>query len=255
MALDGWRAQAAAEGAMRTPRDALSAASYSSDGDAGGTNGPGALGSRSSAMRELRERIQRERQQLQELETQLSHRKPATRTGRPSLAGPGSVGTLRISPDDAASRSGGAVQPKMRTPAGVAGRSVRPHAASPDCLWRPADRLLGALLLHAFARTLNPRARGARMTPIIVCLQANARKPVSVEGCGPGGVASACMPRWSASARALSLPSPAHAHAKCPGPGEQIPRSPRGDWPGGAKAPGAAAPGGGRAADAGLKDL
>lgn len=200
MALDGWRAQAAAEGAMRTPRDALSAASYSSDGDAGGTNGPGALGSRSSAMRELRERIQRERQQLQELETQLSHRKPATRTGRPSLAGPGSVGTLRISPDDAASRSGGAVQPKMRTPAGVAGRSVRPHAASPDCLWRPADRLLGALLLHAFARTLNPRARGARVTPIIVCFfcAGQRKKTCFRRGMRRSGARSGCVRLYAA---------------------------------------------------------
>ena len=119
MAADGWRAQATAEGAMQTPRDALSAASYSSDGDAGG----GAIGSRTSAMRELRERIQRERMQLQELESQLSHRKPVTKTARPSMAGPGSVGTLRISPDDVSSRSGSAVQPiKMRTPAGAAGR-------------------------------------------------------------------------------------------------------------------------------------
>jgi hypothetical protein len=101
---NGWRAQAAGEGALQSPLSVASYSAYSSDGDAGGANGLGATGSRSSAMRELRERIQRERQQLHELERQLSHRKPIATTIRPSPA-PGSVGTLRISPSSPQARS------------------------------------------------------------------------------------------------------------------------------------------------------
>jgi len=70
----------------RSAGDALSVASYSSDGsEMAGVHGVGGVGSRSSAMRELRERIQRERQQLQDLETQLAHRKPVAYTVSPAV--------------------------------------------------------------------------------------------------------------------------------------------------------------------------